>query len=461
MTTIRRALLPKQMQFMRADAAEVMFSGAFGAGKTRVLCEKTLELAVNHPGNRVGLFRQTAVALRATTLRTLLDGDGRLPPVIPPAYIAGHHKTDRVITLRNGSEIVYGGLKSSEGGLIWLNSLNLGAALVDQAEEITLDDWLLLGGRLRLDVPGLERRRIYGACNPRDPGHWIYQRFLRASSRQRLNTQVIKTRSRDNWHLPADYLARIEAFTGPFYDRFVLGKWVGLEGLVYDNFAPEVHIIEPFPLSREWRRWRSIDFGYTNPFTCLWACEVGADNAGGLPEGSIVIYREIYMSRRRVAEHAQHINAISEGERYETTYADHDAGDRAELDAHGITTLPADKAVSMGIQTTRGWLGNERGALPRLYFFGDALVEMDISLIIDPRTGDKKHAPTCTSDEFLFYRWQTGAGGVVKEQPVKTHDHGMDALRYLLYSMAQIGEQTVAEGAVSVSAGQVRERFGW
>ncbi len=417
-----------------------MFSGAFGAGKTRALCDKAVKLSLKHPGNRGLLCRKTEVALQATTLRTLLQGDGKLGPALPPDFIARHERTRRTVTLINGSEILYGGLFGENKG--WINSLNLGWAAVDQAEELELEDWQLLQGRLRLDVPDVKQRQLFGACNPRHPGHWIYQRFF---VEKPAGCKVVVANTNDNPHLPPDYIARLETFTGPFYERFVLGRWVGLEGLVYDNFDPLRHIIDPFPLDPAWRRWRAVDFGYQNPFVCLWACEIGPDAPA--PEGALVIYREIYHTRRRVAEHGAHIARLSEGERILATFADHDAAGRAELGAQGVPTTPANKDLLTGLQTVRAWLG-EDNQLPRLYFFRDALVERDPRLTTDPVTGGHRRAPACTTDEFSFYRWpQSDDGKPVHEQPVKAHDHGLDALRYLLASLGR------AESARFVEAG--------
>jgi PBSX family phage terminase large subunit len=422
-----------------------MFSGAFGAGKTRALCDKAVRLSLEYAGNRGLLCRKTEVALRATTLRTLLEGDGALGPALPAEHIARHDRTNRIIKLINGSEIMYGGLFGE--GKSWVNSLNLGWAAGDQAEELELDDWRLLQGRLRLETPPI--RQLFGACNPRHPGHWIYQRFF---VERPAGCQVVSANTFDNPYLPDDYLARLETFTGPFYERFVRGRWVGL---VYDNFDPLVHLIDAFPLRPEWRRWRAVDFGYQNPFVCLWACEVGADNAGGLPEGSLVIYREVYFSRRRVAEHGETIAHLSQGERVVATFADHDAAGRAELHAQGVPTTAADKQLSTGLQAVRAWLGNEDGQMARLFFFRDALVERDPRLTVDPVTGRRLHAPSCTADEFSFYRWPTGDGGH-REEPVKEHDHGMDALRYLVRGLGR------AEGFVDSPARQAsrwRGRF--
>jgi phage terminase large subunit len=450
---IERRLLPVQKRFVASVAPELMYSGAFGAGKTRALCEKVVYLSLKHPGNRGLVCRKTEVSARATTLRTLLDGDGKLPPALLPQHIAAHSRSDRTITLVNGSEIIYGGLFGEGRG--WINSLNLGWAAVDQAEELDLDDWQLLQGRLRLDAVPV--RQVFGACNPRHPGHWIYQRFF---IERPPRAELVTDATFDNPHLPADYLARLETFTGPFYERFVLGRWVGLEGLVYDNFDPTVHVIDLFPLPAGWRRWRSIDFGYTNPFVCLWACEVGVDAGAALPEGAVVIYREIYFSRRRVAEHGAHIRRLSAGERFAATFADHDAADRAELHAQGVPSVAASKDISTGLQTVRAWLGD--GDTPRLFFFRGVLAERDARLTIDPVTGGRRYAPACTVDEFSFYRWPGRGESSTRpaaEQPLKVHDHGMDALRYLLVGIERGGGEVFIETKTTRQGSRWKRRF--
>ena len=83
MTTIRHSLLPKQYDFVRSDAREVLYSGAYAAGKTRALCYRLVSRA-QVVGSREGICRKHLVTLRASTLRTLLEPDGSAPAVLPP-----------------------------------------------------------------------------------------------------------------------------------------------------------------------------------------------------------------------------------------------------------------------------------------------------------------------------------------------------------------------------------------
>ena len=62
----------QQRRFMRSTAPEVLYSGAFRAGKSRIGCEKAYSLAKRYPGIPIGIFRKTAASLAASTERTLL-----------------------------------------------------------------------------------------------------------------------------------------------------------------------------------------------------------------------------------------------------------------------------------------------------------------------------------------------------------------------------------------------------
>src|SRR5260221_6794224 len=91
--------LPHQRRTLESAKGEVIQSGAFGSGKSLSLCYKVVFLSLRYPKNRGFLCRKILQSLKATTLKTLLDGDGTLPPALPKQYISSHNKTDRLITL--------------------------------------------------------------------------------------------------------------------------------------------------------------------------------------------------------------------------------------------------------------------------------------------------------------------------------------------------------------------------
>jgi len=82
-------------------------------------------------------------------------------------------------------------------------------------------------------------------------------------------------------------------------------------GLIFDNFIPEVHIIDPFEIPKDWTKERAIDHGESQPACCLW-------RAFAPDCWSQFIYREYYEPGRVIAQHAPAIIAASGNTRSET-----------------------------------------------------------------------------------------------------------------------------------------------
>src|ERR1700675_3972140 len=60
----------QQRAFFQSQASEVLYSGAYRAGKSRIGCEKAYYLAKQYPGIPIGIFRKVAANLAASTERT-------------------------------------------------------------------------------------------------------------------------------------------------------------------------------------------------------------------------------------------------------------------------------------------------------------------------------------------------------------------------------------------------------
>jgi len=201
-----------------------------------------------------------------------------------------------------------------------------------------------------------------------------------------------------------------------------LGQWAGAEGAVYEEFNPSVHVIPAFEIPREWRRFRAIDFGYTNPFVCQWWA---MDH-----DGRLYMYREIYMSRRTVEDHAKQIKELTGKERIEFTIADSaGAEERATLSKHGIPNRATKKgkdSISIGINQVQMRLRDAGDGKPRLFLFEGATVEIDPFMVETKR-------PTSTAQEFPSYSYPDGVDGKPnKEVPIDVDNHGLDTARYMV-----------------------------
>jgi phage terminase large subunit len=295
---------------------------------------------------------------------------------------------------------------SSERDLIYVN----------QAEELDAADWETLSTRATGRGAVAPWTQLLGDCNPGPPKHWI---------KTRQGLAFYESRHEDNPTLYKDgtwteqgrkTLAVLDKLTGVRFLRLRKGIWAGAEGMVYDEYDPAIHLVDRFPIPADWRRIRSIDFGYTNPFVCQWWA---IDH-----DGRMYLYRELYMTQRTVEEHAPLIVKHSEGEYYEATVADHDAEDRATLERRGVPTDRATKDISVGIQAVQDRLKVAGDGKPRLFILKNSLVEADEDL-------RARNKPISTEDEIVGYVWPKSQDNKpIKETPVDIDNHGMDTMRY-------------------------------
>ena len=394
------------LEIQSTSAREFVIAGPAETGKTFGCLELLDRLARQHPGLQAAILRKVHRDLFGTVIkdyRKLFERDG--------VTVYGGEKPEW-FDYPGGSRIWVGGLDRPAAFL----SGSLDAVYCNQTEEMDLADWETLGtrttGRAGVLSPGV----LFGDCNPGPPYHWI---------KQRPELRLYESRHEDNPRLYDEQgniteagkhtLAVLDGLTGVRKERLRYGRWVQAEGAVYDYDA-RVHLVDPFPIPADWRRIRSIDFGYTNPFVCQWwAID---------PDDRMILYREIYMTGRTVKVHAAQINALSEGETYEANVADHDAEDRATLEENGIYTIPADKEISPGIQAVQERMKLAGDGKPRLMLMRGALVERDETLA-------EARRPVGTEQEEEAYTYPKAQDGkVIKETPVKLNDHGMDAKRY-------------------------------
>ena len=263
----------QQERFYDSQAPEVLYSGAFRAGKSRIGCEKAYWLARKYPGIPVGIFRKFAVTLAPSTERTLLQD------VIPPEEIFRANKSERWIELRNGSRITLFGLDPDPvtGLPSKVGSVELGWAFVDEAAEVTEADWTMVKGRL--SWPGIPYHQVSGATNPAAPTHWLKRRFTPPSE----SRVFIHASTLDNPALPADYvLEQLSMPDGYLRKRYVFGEWTAAEGQIW--FIPDEQVrVSPPPFRRVVA---GIDWGFVHAF----ACEV----VGMSGSGRLSVVDEVY-----------------------------------------------------------------------------------------------------------------------------------------------------------------------
>lgn len=383
----------------------MLYSGAYGAAKSVALCSKLVYRA-RIPGARELLCRVHLAYLKSTTLKTLLFGTSTTPPVLP-RWSYTHNKSERVITIHGGGEIVYQPLDDMDK----LGSQEFSGVAFDECTD-TKDErvWDTLMGRMRRKVEGLPLQ-IYAACNPDAPTHFLAKRFgIAPGETQRPNTHLITTHSFENPYLPEEYQEILRGLTGVMYRRNVLGQWVAADGLVYGCWDRSKHIVT-VDGRKQWKRaWIGIDDGFAVAFAAVLIMED--------TDGRCVVVDERYgggWHENARIEAVKSLEAVANALGVESVkiICDSAAADFIGALRHsGVECDLANKAVEDGIAATRAMFESER-------------------LVVETNC-------VKTIAELEGYCYDPKTNKVVKK-----HDHACDALRYAIMAMEGVGHVAV------------------
>lgn len=406
------------LELFYAREPEVLIEGPADTGKSRGCLQKLDLCAAKYAGMRAGIFRKTRASITQTAMVTF---ERKVLPS-PSAVLFNHEAQE--YRYPNGSVVVVSGLDDPEK----IKSLELDMAYVQEATELTLDDWEMLRSRLRNDV--MPYRQLLADCNPGDPGHWLNERCNEGKTRR------LRARHEDNPSITPERIAALDALTGHRYQRLRLGQWVAAEGMFFAEWDPHEHVCEPFDVPAHWPRWLAVDYGFAAPFCCLWFARE--------PETrDVYVYRELYAAGLRDEQQATLVAEKSEGERIVRRLADpsmfnqrreHGKPSISRVYAQaGVPVSPAVNNRIAGWQTVRRAMACGDGEPPRLRIFRTCpnLVRTIPAMVFDPLDAED------LADEI---------------KGVKTEDHAVDALRYGL--MGEIVGRSGEGRAYSLSGGR-------
>ena len=243
--------------------------------------------------------------------------------------------------------------------------------------------------------------KLFGTTNPDNPSHWLKKNYLDRADE--LDLYVMQFLIDDNTTLDPEYVRQIKAEnTGVFYDRFILGKWVNAEGLIYPFFDEKQHCYETLPEGQyEW--YVSMDYGTLNPCAMLlWAVDIR--NRVAYLEDEF--YYSVRDKKRQLtdSEYYDELAALCAGKRIETVIIDPSAASfKTEIRKRGyFSCRDAKNNVLDGIRQTGSYLKNGR-------------------IKINKRCKN-------TVFEFGAYLWDEKS---TVDAPIKENDHAMDACRYM------------------------------
>jgi PBSX family phage terminase large subunit len=391
-----------------------LWTGAVAAGKTIASLLAFLIAVAEAPDS--GLIVMVGWTLQSIE-RNLLDPlqDERLF-----GEFAGqvHHTTgSTVATILDRTVHLIGAADSRAEARIRGSSIALG--YIDEVTLIPESFWVMMLSRLR--VPNA---RLFGTSNPANPSHWLRRDYI-------LRAGEVGMR---HWHFTLDdnpglapgFVDRLKRqYTGLFYKRFIEGRWIAAEGVVYDMWDPDLHVVDIMPPMARWIG-LGVDHGTVAPFAAL-LLGLGVNNklylAAEWRYDSRQAHQQLtdsqYSERLRNWLLTVPIPASQlRGVRPEFVVVDPAAaGFRRQLHVDGMSPVLADNSVLPGIMLMSSLLGR-----------GDLLVHR-----------------SCTGwiDEVGGYSWDDRAAQMGEDKPVKADDHSLDASRYITVTSKALWQQSV------------------
>lgn len=385
-TINKKGILPCYLPYIRDYGTRVnVFYGGAGSGKSYFVMQKIILKALDSQ-RKVLVVRKVGATLKESVWSLTLEliHTGGLAPTVKQI-----NKSDLTIEFLNGSVLLFKGLDDSEK----IKSINgITDIVIEEATEITLDDFTQLNLRLRSKKPN---NQIHLMFNPVSKANWVYKYFFETKPD---NCVIVQTTYKDNPHLPKEYVDSLHALENKnpaYYKIYVRGEFATLDKLVF----PVIHkrIISEDELKDAWF-WAGMDFGYTNdPTAITWGYYNPIKNDLYITGE----YDKIGMTNDVIAE-----TLVSLGLSKEKIVAD-------SAEPKSITEL-RNLGIKRIIASVKG-ADSVKNGIDRM---------QRCNIIIDERC-------TKTIEEFENYTWQKDKKtGEYINQPVDSYNHHIDSIRY-------------------------------
>ena len=277
-------------------------------------------------------------------------------------------------------------------------------AYVDEATLIPESFFKMLTSRLSRDGS-----QLLATTNPDSPFHWLKRDYIDRADE--LSIKVFNFVMQDNPSLSSQYIDDLKKeYRGLWYRRFINGEWCLAEGSVYDFFDESIHVIDTPPTYGKYYI-VGVDYGTTNP--CAFILLGFNDD---VPH-KIWVEKEYYFDSRKEgfqktdAEYANDFLDFISDYPVKVVYIDPSAASfKLELRR---------KRPSLVIKDANNDVGN-----------GIRVVSMRLA------TGDLKVLRGCRNliKEFQSYVWDAKKCQRGVDEPMKANDHGLDALRYGVFT---------------------------
>ncbi len=251
---------------------------------------------------------------------------------------------------------------------------------------------------------------MFGTMTPLKGLSWVYDEiYLNKHNSKEVWCQFMEWA--DNPFLSAEEVQSLtETMPGDELDSRRYGHFTTANGLVYTEFDPSIHVIEPFDVPPDWQDILSIDPGLNNPLSCHWYAQDY--------DGNVYVVAEHFQAQKDVVYHAQKIKQISKNLGWKT-------------DPHGRIVALIDSAANqhtLNGKSSVAELFTENGILVNTHVNKNLYTGISKVKNLLSQNGKPKLFifSSCTNliRELKGYFWSSG------DTPIKRDDHALDELRY-------------------------------
>jgi phage terminase large subunit-like protein len=270
------------------------------------------------------------------------------------------------------------------------------------------------------------RGDIWGTMTPLMGLTWVHD-VIYLNERNDPNVWCGSMQWSDNPWLSDEEIRTLEAtMTDEEREARQYGRFVAMSGLVYKEFNEQHHVIDPFPVPREWYDTISIDPGLEHPLSChFYACD---------HDGTVYVVAEHHQAGWNVEQHAAAIKDIA-------TKLDWPRDSRGRLtgiiDAAATQKVLAAEKTVLELFEEQGFALRPTTAQEKVIWSGVQRVKQFLTL---REANDKQAWPrgkprlfvfrNCVNmiREFKSYRWKPDSDST----PIAIKDDAMDDLRYYI-----------------------------
>ncbi|ARO62401.1 PBSX family phage terminase large subunit [Bacillus cereus] len=377
---------------LKNTSRQLLFYGGAGSGKSVWMVIRQILIYMRSPEPRKCLVvRKVGATIRESIFAEFKKNLSALQ-ILDYCKVSESNFT---ITLPNGSQFIFKPMDDPEK----IKSISgIDDIMIEEATELTLDDFSQLNLRLRSNKPN---NQIIMAFNPVSKSNWIYKNYFEGNPELK-DTTIIHTTYKDNKFLPQSYIDALHDMmrtNEAYYKIYALGEFASLGKLVFSNWKEE-HF-DPFELAQDGLIPRfGLDFGFSADPSTLVCTLVDRANK------KIYVFDEMYQKSMTNIEIFEEIN--SRGYTKAEIIADSsEPKSIEELKRYGLRKIKASKkgndSVLWGINFIQGY---EIIVHPRCKNFIDELQNYEYQK-------DKK------TNEYI-------------NKPIDAFNHLMDALRYAL-----------------------------